>query len=107
LIYGIEKIILMLSKTNINILYINVSAGSLGTSATWGITISALCLLALLIIVAIRYAQPQVLSKASSKTAHQGMTFSFRNPMLIQYIYRRLEFVNPSINPTSTDSNFN
>jgi serine/threonine protein kinase len=72
LIYGIEKIILMLSKTNINILYINVSAGSLGTSATWGITISALCLLALLIIVAIRYAQPQVLSKASSKTAHQG-----------------------------------
>lgn len=49
--------------------------GTLGVSATWGITISALCLLALLTIVAIRYAQPRVFLKNSSKTSQGPPSF--------------------------------
>ncbi|KAG0607870.1 hypothetical protein M758_8G061500 [Ceratodon purpureus] len=49
--------------------------GTLGVSATWGITISALCLLALLTIVAIRYAQPRVFLKTSNKTSQGPPSF--------------------------------
>lgn len=57
-----------------------MGAGTLGSSATWGITISALCLLALLIVVAIRYAQPRVFLKGSNKTA-QGMRLMAKRRM--------------------------
>uniref|UniRef100_A0A7I4BPG7 non-specific serine/threonine protein kinase n=1 Tax=Physcomitrium patens TaxID=3218 RepID=A0A7I4BPG7_PHYPA len=49
--------------------------GALGPSATWGITISALILLALLTIVGIRYAQPHVFLKASNKTVQGPPSF--------------------------------
>ncbi|XP_024358745.1 uncharacterized protein [Physcomitrium patens] len=53
--------------------------GTLGVSATWGITISALCLLVLLTVVAIRYAQPRIFIKTSSKTSQGPPSFVILN----------------------------
>ncbi|XP_024360454.1 uncharacterized protein [Physcomitrium patens] len=49
--------------------------GALGPSATWGITISALILLALLTVVAIRYSQPHGFKISSNKTAQGPPSF--------------------------------
>lgn len=65
----------------------HVCPGSLGASATWGITISALCLLALIILAGIRYAQPRVFIKASNKTAQgEGITKFLRQNYLVDTI---------------------
>nr|PNR35075.1 hypothetical protein PHYPA_022974 [Physcomitrium patens] len=53
--------------------------GTLGVSATWSITISALCLLVLLTVVAIRYAQPRVFLESSSKMSQGPPRFVILN----------------------------
>lgn len=54
------------------------SPGMLGASAMWGITISALCLLALVVFGAMRYAQPTVYIKSTKTSQGEGCDSQYK-----------------------------
>lgn len=68
----------------------DLSTGMLGASAMWGITISALCLLALVVFGAMRYAQPPVYIKSSNKTS-QGEGCDSQYKLFLQVFLHELQ----------------